>query len=733
MNLSAQLRQNWANKTVNYSGLILVTLLGIVIPTWYLGLKTWVTPLILGVIAAALSETDDNFWGRIKAILLTIICFALATFSIELLFDTPILFAIGLFCSSFTFIILGAIGPRYSSIAFASLLIAIYTMIGAEQSPNFWFQPIMLLVGTLWYFFMSMVWSTIAPWQPVQLSLAAVFEQLSSYLAGKRIMFHPSLELKLQPLRVSEANLNVKTVAALNQCKLTLLKRSKRRHVDSGSNRYLKLYFIAQDIHERISSSHYRYQELSKQFARSDVLFRFKHVLEMQSEACAAIASSISLGQAYVHGINSIRALAELQDSIEYLNSQQLSDCSEQLEQLNYLFNNLATVEKLLSNVNNPDIPSIEESALEDNNPHNLATMWARIKSHLNKESPLFRHAVRLSLALTLGYGVVQALDLEHGYWILLTTLFVCQPNYSATRQKLYARILGTVVGLLLGVPLLTVFASFESQLFFIVLSGVMFFALRINNYGYATGFITILVLFCFQQLGEGYVVVLPRLFDTLIGCLLAVSAVYFILPDWEAKRLNQVMSNAIEANRHYLMQIIAQYRVGKQDNLAYRIARRAAHDTDAQLASTIANMLAEPGQYQQSTEQSFRFLTLNQALLSYISALGAHRQQLDDESIHHLVLQAHRTINRHLEVISYQLTLQIDDHAFSTVDQFDIHRRLLEWRDNDSFTRMVLSQMHLIYRLLPELHSLANYFAHQNTERLTMIAKRKIAPNNQL
>ncbi|CAH0529637.1 YccS family putative transporter [Vibrio hippocampi] len=715
MNLSAQLRQQWANKTVNYSGLILITLLGIVIPTWYLGLKTWITPLILGVIAAALSETDDNFFGRIKAILLTLICFAIAAFSIEILFDTPVLFAIGLFCSSFAFILLGAIGPRYSSIAFGSLLIAIYTMIGATQSTDLWFQPVMLLAGALGYFFMSMIWSSIAPWQPVQLSLSAVFNQLSRYLAGKRTMFHPSIELRLQPLRVSEANLNVKTVAALNQCKMTLLNRSKKGHVDGPSDRYLQLYFIAQDIHERISSSHYRYQELSKKFARSDVLFRFKHVLEMQSESCAAIASAISLGQPYTHGQNSIRALAELQDSIEYLNQQSLPDCSEQLEQLNYLFNNMATVEKLLSNVSNPDIESIEEAVLDDTNPHTLSAMWSRIKTHLNKDSLLFRHATRLSLALTLGYGVIQALNLEHGYWILLTTLFVCQPNYSATRQKLYARIIGTVVGLLLGVPLLTLFPSFESQLFFIVISGVMFFALRLNNYGYATGFITVLVLFCFHQLGDGYAVVLPRLFDTLIGCLLAVGAVYFILPDWESKRLSKTMSNAIEANRQYLMQIIAQYRIGKQDTLAYRIARRRAHDTDAQLASTIANMLAEPGQYQKSTEQSFRFLTLNHALLSYISALGAHRQRLNDESIHCLVLQAHRTINRHLEVLNYQLSSHIQDHEFSTVDQFDIHRRLVEWRDDDDRSaRMVLQQLHLIYRLLPELHNLANHLADQ-------------------
>ena len=125
MQLFSQLRLYWANKTVNYSLLILVTLLGVVIPTWYYELNSLIIPLILGIIAAALAESDDKFTGRIKSITLTLICFAIAAFSIELLFNTPVFFAIGLFTSTFGFIMLGAIGPRYASIAFGSLLIAI--------------------------------------------------------------------------------------------------------------------------------------------------------------------------------------------------------------------------------------------------------------------------------------------------------------------------------------------------------------------------------------------------------------------------------------------------------------------------------------------------------------------------------------------------------------------------------------------------------------------------------
>lgn len=713
MNLFSQLRHYWANKTINYSLLILVTLLGVVVPAWYLQLNQQIIPLILGVIAAALAESDDSFTGRLKAQSLTLICFAVAAFSIELLFNTPWLFAIGLFISTFGFIMLGAIGPRYASIAFGSLLIAIYAMLGAHQSTNIWFQPLMLLSGAAWYYLMSMIWHALWPLQPVQQNLANVFLQLANYLDSKSQLFHPVSNLTPQPYRLEEAKLNAATVSALNSCKATFLSRSKRGHVDATSDRFLNIYFLAQDIHERISSTHYRYQELAQHFERSDVLFRFKHLLESQARSCREIANAIRLGKEYQHDNQSVIALDELQNSLAYLQAHQNPQWRSLLSQLGYLFNNLATVEKQLSNVNNPDANQLEEGVLDDTEAHTLKAMWQRISANFSKDSMLFRHAVRMSISLTLGYGIIQMFDIERGYWILLTTLFVCQPNYSATRQKLVARVLGTFAGLFIGVPLLTFFPSQESQLVFVVISGVAFFSFRLANYGYATGFITVLVLFCFNQLGEGYAVVLPRLADTLIGCALAVVAVTLILPDWQSKRLHKVMAEAISANKNYLAQIIGQYRIGKKDSLNYRISRRHAHNQDATLTTAISNMLAEPGRYVSAVDESYRFLTLNHALLSYISALGAHRTQIADDDTHKLILDAHRVIHQHLDVLFTQLNQHCDDCDTSDIDDPALEQRLSEWREeDDGSVRMVLQQLHLIYRMLPELHSLASKFA---------------------
>ena len=714
------MRRYWANDRINYSIRVFIALVGVVLPCWYLNATSAVTPLVLGIIASALAETDDNLTGRIKALVMTLGCFLIAAFSIELLFPYPLLFAFGLFTSTFGFIMLGAMGARYASIAFASLLLAVYTALGAAGSPNLWYQPMLLLSGASWYGLLSLTWQILWPNQPVQQNLAAVYTELAQYLDSKSKLFEPVSNLVPQPLRLEAAGKNARVVAALNSAKGTLLHRARRGQPNETGDKFLKIYFLAQDIHERASSSHYRYQDLAATFQRSDVLFRFQRLLTSQANACRDISHALAMGKPYRHGAESVRALDELQESLLHLKNQHNPHWRSFLIQLEYLFNNLATVERQLSNVSNPDVAQTgNDTELADTEARSMKERWQRITAQFKPDSMLFRHALRMAIALTVGYGCIQALELERGYWILLTTLFVCQPNYSATRQKLVQRVLGTLGGLLAGIPLLYLFPGQEGQMVLMILAGVLFFAFRTVRYDLATAFITLLVLFCFNQLGEGYAVILPRLGDTLLGCLLAVLAVSFILPDWQAHRLHKVMASAITANRDYLGQIIGQYRIGKKDNLSYRIARRDAHDTDAQLSTAISNMLAEPGRYRMATDECFRFLTLNHAMLSYISALGAHRTRLEDERTHHLVAQAHRQIHAHLDCLAQQLDGNLC--ALAPDSNTELEQRLAQWRDEDcTSVRMVLQQLHLIQRMLPELHSLANKLAARTRKEVT-------------
>lgn len=713
-----------------------ITLLGVVLPCWYFNHFTLITPLTLGVIAAAIAETHDYIFGRLKAIIITLLCFALAAFSIEFLFKWPVLFALGLFCSTFLFIMLGAIGPKYASITFGALMIAIYTMLGAEASTNLWEQPLLLLIGSSWYYFISMLWQMLWPLQPVQHSMSSLFLDLADYLESKSALFYPSFQLNLQNKRIIETRKNAVTVASLENCKQLLINRTRsvKGHVDGPSDRFLNLYFMAQDIHERASSSHFNYQDLAQKFNRSDLLFRFKHLLDTQAKSCREIAHSFRYNCEYHHSQDAIIALDDLQESLLYMLKEPSLDADSKA-QIQGLFNNLAMIEKQLSLVNNPDLQEQnDDTELYNTQPRTLKQMWEKIHSNMTLSSPLCRHAIRLASALTLGYVIIQIFNINHGYWILLTILFVCQPNFSATQSKFIDRTIGTLLGLFIGVPLLTIFPSQESQLLFIVLSGVAFFAFRLNNYRFATFYITLLVLFCFNQLGEGYAVVIPRLIDTLIGSVISVLAIRYFLPDWESKHIPKAMSHALLASQAYLTQIISQYKAGKQDNLSYRIARRNAHSQDANLSTTIHRMLMEPGRYQLSSETCFKFLTLNHVLLSYVSALGAHRQKVSDAYTHNLILDTHSVINKTISDVINRLlcgekSASECDNVEELLNSDTLDTQLTQWRDvwsNDPNqpVRLVIQQLHLIYSLLPELSDLSMQVMTKPNEQPALLKK---------
>ncbi|MEL6091570.1 YccS family putative transporter [Plesiomonas shigelloides] len=701
----SRLRHSLNNSRFQYCLMIFIALAGAPLFPWLTGEVLSTIPVTLGVVAAALTDLDDRLSGRLRNIFITLLCFFIASVSIEILFPYPWLFAIGLLISSFCFTMLGAIGQRYATISFGALLIAIYTMLGVTLYDTWYQQPLLLLAGAVWYSLIALLSHALRPVRPVQENLANCYELLARYLDAKSVFFDPDEADRYDELQIQVALSNGALVSSLNQTKLSLLSRLKGDRGQRSTRRLLRYYFVAQDIHERASSAHNQYHALAKRFRHSDVLFRFQRLLLLQAKACRQLAKSIISGDDYNHDFRFERAFNLLNASLERHQPQQAED-KRLLASLNFVLRNLQAIDWQLSHIESEQIIGLpQDNTLADDGLHGIRDIWTRIRNQLTPGSALFRHAVRMSLVLCAGYACIMAFNMERGYWILLTSLFVCQPNYSATRLRLRQRVLGTLAGIIAGLPLLYLIPSQEGQLVLIVVLGVLFFAFRTVQYGYATAFITMLVLFCFNLMGAGFDIAIPRVTDTLIGCGIAWLAVTFVWPDWRYRRLPLVIQRAIDSNTSYLSEVIAQYQQGKDDSLSYRIARRAAHNADAELASVISNMSSEPLRSRRVLEEGFRLLCLNHAMLGYISALGAHRHKLPDNAESRTLLkEVSQHILHQLQAVSAQLqACPAPEH--NNTQQFA--QSLLEQDLQDSDSRFVLQQLGLINRMLNELSSL--------------------------
>lgn len=524
---------------------IIIALTGTTLFPWILGQEPKYTiPLTLGVVAAALTDLDDRLVGRLKNLVITLCCFLLASASIGLLYPYPILFFCGLAISTWGFILLGALGQRYATIAFGALLIAIYTMLGMPIFPEWYEQPVLLLLGAIWYNSLTLVGHLLFPIRPVQDNLTRCYQQLATYLEAKATLFDPDIEDDYQHSLYNLAMANSQLIDTMNQTKVTLLSRLKGDRGQRSSRFTLHYYFVAQDIHERASSSHVQYQLLSNELRHSDVLFRFQRLLSMQARACEQVAQSILWHKKYQHNPSLERAINYLENALNHLKN--TTSEPQLITPLNNLLQNLQGIDALLRSISTEQYQishdQKEETQLSDDGLTGWRDIALRIKEHLTPKSALFRHAVRMSLVLCIGYAIIQFFQLDRGYWILLTSLFVCQPNYNATRRRLTLRVSGTIIGILIGFPILYFVPSIEGQLVLIVITGTLFFAFRTIQYAHATLFITLLVLLSFNLLGEGYDVALPRIIDTLIGCAIAWFAVSFIWPDWKFRQLPVVI-----------------------------------------------------------------------------------------------------------------------------------------------------------------------------------------------
>ncbi|WP_163120967.1 YccS family putative transporter [Acinetobacter portensis] len=716
-----RLKQTTYNTTFMYSIRMIIAFSGTAFLPYFIGNQLATIPLTLGVVAAGISDIDDRFSARIQNQLFTYLGFFITATSIQLLFPHPILFACGLIISCICLILLGSLGRRYATIAYGCLVVSVYSMLGVHLFEDWYIQPSLLVIGAAWYGLISTISFLLFPVREVQDKLSLCYSSLGDFLFAKSNLFDVDMTPDSYQQSMIDLSLeNGKLVGIFNQMKTALLTRLKGDRGQKDTRRSLQYYFVAQDIHERADSAHIDYQKLAKIFEHSDVLFRFQRILSLQGKACKDLSQSIMKREVYNHNRRFKHAFQNLKYSLEKLKK---DDSFDQIwvNALYSLYQNLKSIDAQLKNLETERTISLDkskhiENQLKDDDLKGWADIVVRIKQNLTPESVLFRHAIRLSLVLLVSYIFVQLTDIQYGYWVLLTALFVVQPNFNATKRRLRLRVIGTLIGIIIGYGILYFIPSVEGQLLLLIISGVLFFDLRSKQYAQATAFITILALINFNLDGLGFTAALPRMMDTLIGCALAWLGVTYIFPDWKFRRLPRNISRSLNAQCNYLAEIIEQYKTGRNNGLNYRVVRRAAHNTDADVASLISTLATEPDFDPNQKSLAFEFLCLNHTFLSYIAALGAHREKIEDPEILALLDKALNDINGAV------LRDEVPDLSAQNMLQ-KIRQRLTANTDEDQKSLIILQQLSLMMSILNQLSRLKQSLSHDRDENSTELA----------
>lgn len=176
-----------------------------------------------------------------------------------------------------------------------------------------------------------------------------------------------------------------------------------------------------------------------------------------------------------------------------------------------------------------------------------------QLAASLTRKSLILRHAARVSLVCGLDVLLILLLRIDHGYWLLLTSLIVLQPHVSGTMRRGVERIGGTVGG---GILAAVLAATLHSQLATAaVLFPLALLALAVLpvNYAAFVFFLTPTFVLAWLPFSGDWQLALVRTVNTIAGAAISLAAMIFLFPAYERDRAPEFLRASIEADRRYL------------------------------------------------------------------------------------------------------------------------------------------------------------------------------------
>ncbi|MFJ6578635.1 FUSC family protein [Streptomyces sp. NPDC091368] len=185
----------------------------------------------------------------------------------------------------------------------------------------------------------------------------------------------------------------------------------------------------------------------------------------------------------------------------------------------------------------------------------------AQARAELRPDSPVLRHAVRVSAVTAAGYVLGGLLPFGHGYWAPMASVMVMRPDFSQTYARAVARFGGTLVGVALATAVVQSAhpGTYLSGVLAVLCAFGMYLLMR-TGYAAAQVFVSAYVVFLLGMVGAGLTqTVRDRVLLTLLGGLLAMLS-YAVYPAWETPRLRGRLADWLASVGAYAAVVTARY-----------------------------------------------------------------------------------------------------------------------------------------------------------------------------
>ncbi len=570
---------------------------------------------------------------------------------------TPAIIFFGMFLS-----LIAVYGNRVSSIGAVALIVFVFNIDGhLAAHMSVLREAILFTAGGVWYLILSLLLHTLRPYKMIQQLIGKSIIELANYLEVKAQFYGE----KPDYTKLQDQLMRYQVTIRQDQDDLREILFKTRRIIAESTVRsrvLMSIFLDSIDLYERIMTSQYDYAVLHAKFEKTGIL----EVIAAQLHTLAVELNEIGQALQWGRPSDNSKDLDALERKTkdtyiavrkENINTKTIEDFIA-LRQIIYSLQDITErVKRLHLSTRYDKMISKEyrnDVELEKFTPHTELDPKLLI-NNLTLQSSNFRHAVRVTTALLIGYFISLFFPVGHSYWTLLTIGVIIKPAYSITRMRNLQRVAGTLAGAAVGFLIIYLVKDTTALFAVVILAMILSYSLLKINYFFSSAFITLYVLVSLAFLSPaGFQKALSdRVTDTIMGSIIASVVAAVILPVWEHEQIDRLIKEALEANRKYF-NIVAGMFTGEPVNMTfYKLCRKDAFVALANLSDAFQRMLSEPKNKQLKMEHYHQFVATNHTLTSYIATLSYYAQRNAHNYTSNEFVPVIKQINKQFEIAS--------------------------------------------------------------------------------
>ncbi|KAA1000304.1 AraE protein [Paraburkholderia panacisoli] len=453
-------------------------------------------------------------------------------------------------------------GNRWPQISFATLFMMIMTLEEHFTPMQALVNASWILLGGLWYTY----WSTfVSRWMLYRIEQQALAESVfacADYLLARAAFYDLDNDLdECYRVLVDKQISAVERQDAARDIVLRNLPKLKRGKLEPRRAMLFNLFINTVDLHELFVGAHTDYSLVRTTFGGSDLLVFYRDLIRKAAEDLEEIGLAVLQNHAPRRRVNVKAELRAIEFEIELMRKQEMpAQNPEAYSAVSSSFRRIWSATRLIDKMRKSlsSEPSATETELRIDQALNRFVSSRRVPfgqifSNLTMASPSFRHALRVTIAVAVGFWLGRLLPLTNAYWIVMTTVIILKPGYSLTKQRNGQRIVGTLIGCAASIALIIFVKEPHILMVAMFASMVMSYSLLLFNYTASVVFTSSYVLLLFHLLAPGSMRIIgERAIDTVVGCAIAIAASH-LFPYWEYRLMGKLVNTMINATRQYL------------------------------------------------------------------------------------------------------------------------------------------------------------------------------------